>query len=290
MATIVAEIGCNHMGNVEPALEMITMAKNCGAHAAKFQKRTIRELFTDEQFNAPHPCPANAYGPTYGAHREALEFTALQHSSLKAKCEEVGILYCTSVWDVTSAKEIVALSPALIKVGSPSNLHFEMQKVLRDEYAGEVHISTGMSTPEEIERIVDFWEQSDQAKRVVLYACTSGYPVDFKDVCLLEIVRLQEAYKDRVKSIGFSGHHLGIAVDMGAVALGATWIERHFTKNRTFKGTDHSASLEEAGLRKLVRNAAALGDALRLKPASMLDVEVATRKKLKFQNEDNGPK
>merc|ERR1719428_2185684 len=108
----------------------------------------------------------------------------------------IGIEYSSSVWDTTSAKEIVQLNPTLIKVGSPSNQHFEMQKVLRDEYTGEVHISTGMTTKEEIEKIVTFWEEGkgDAKNRVVLYNCTSGYPVPFEDVCLLELKTLREMF------------------------------------------------------------------------------------------------
>merc|ERR1712057_26225 len=129
--------------------------------------------------------------------------------------------YSCSVWDTTSAREIASLNPKLIMVGSPSNTHGEMQKGLRDEYAGDVHISTGMTTKEEIEKIVKFWEQGkgDAKNRVVLYNCTSGYPVPFKDVCLLDIRLLQEKYQHRVKCIGFSGHHLGIAIDVAAYAL-----------------------------------------------------------------------
>src|SRR6185312_7780998 len=103
-----------------------------------------------------------------------------------------------------------------------------------------------------IEKIVSFFEEKDQAKdRLVVYSCTSGYPVPFPDVCLLEINNLRDHYGSRVKSIGFSGHHLGIAIDIAAYTLGAVWIERHFTKDRSWKGTDHAASLEVPGLQKL---------------------------------------
>ena len=104
----------------------------------------------------------------------------------------------------------------------------------------QVHISTGMTTKEEIEKIVSFWEEGkgDAKNRLVLYNCTSGYPVPFPDVCMLEINRLNELYGHRIKEIAFSGHHLGIAIDIAAYTLGAKWIERHFTKDRTWKGTD----------------------------------------------------
>merc|ERR1712137_1472879 len=146
-------------------------------------------------------------------------------------------------------------------------------------YEGEVHISTGMTTKEEIERIVQFWEQGkgNAKERVVLYNCTSGYPVPFQDVRLL-----QEKYQHRVKAIGFSGHHLGIAIDIGAYALGAQWVERHFTKDRTWKGTDHAASLETAGLTKLVRDLGAMYTSLTYKKEDILDLEKEMRAKLKW--------
>merc|ERR1711881_814795 len=141
--------------------------------------------------------------------------------------------------------------------------------VLRDEYTGEVHISTGMTTNEEI---VQFWEQGkgNAKERVVLYNCTSGYPVPFDNVCLLDLRELHAKYKDRVKALGFSGHHLGISIDIAAFALGATWNERHFTKDRTWKGTDHAASLEPTGLKSLCRNLKAAYQCMRYKEEEIL--------------------
>jgi len=281
---VIAEIGCNHKGELEVAKELLTLAKQAGATVGKFQKRTPKELLTPEQYNAPHPNPQNSYGASYGEHREFLELSLADHKHLQAHCKAIGLEYSCSVWDTTSAKEIVTLNPILIKVGSPSNTHFEMMKVLRDEYDGEVHISTGMTTKEEIENIISFWEQGrgNASKRVVLYNCTSGYPVPFTDVCLLDIRYLQEKYASRVQAIGFSGHHLGIAVDVAAYALGAQWIERHFTKDRTWKGTDHAASLEPAGLGKLVRDLNATYTCMTYKPTEILELEQAQRAKLKW--------
>ena len=115
----------------------------------------------------------------------------------------------------------------------------------------------------------------------MLYSCTSGYPVDFEDVCLLEITRLRERFGNIVKDIGFSGHHNGIAIDTVAYALGANYVERHFTLNRTWKGTDHAASLEPDGMRRLVRDLKATHLALRYKAQQVLPVEEVQRKKLK---------
>jgi sialic acid synthase len=281
---VISEIGCNHMGQFDIAKELIKLSKECGADVAKFQKRNNSELLTEEQYNAPHPNPWNSYGPSYGEHREALEFTVEQHLELKKYAESIGIAYSTSVWDTTSAKEIVGINPILIKVPSACNNNYNMLKVLRDEYKGEVHISFGMTTHEEEQQVIAFFEETDQAKkRLVIYSCTSGYPVPFKDVCLLEINRLYKYYEDRVKEIGFSGHHLGISIDIAAYTLGSTWIERHFTKDRTWKGTDHAASLEVPGLQKLVRDLSHTFEALQYKKEEILEIESVQRKKLKNQ-------
>lgn len=279
---IISEIGCNHMGQFEIALELIKLSKESGATVAKFQKRNNRELLTEEQYNAPHPNQYNSYGDTYGAHREFLEFSMEQHKELKKYAESIGIEYSTSVWDTSSAKEIIEVNPVLIKVPSACNNNFDMLKILRDEYKGEIHISFGMTTIAEEKIVIEFFEQTGQAKdRLVIYACTSGYPVPFKDVCLLEINRLYSEYGNRVKEIGFSGHHLGIAIDIAAYTLGAKWIERHFTKDRTWKGTDHAASLEVPGLQKMVRDLEHTFDALKTKETEILEIESVQREKLK---------
>ncbi|GHU73791.1 N-acetylneuraminate synthase [Bacteroidia bacterium] len=283
-ANIIAEIGCNHKGDMAIAKEMIKIAKIfCNADVVKFQKRNNKELLTEEQYNAPHPNPINAYGNTYGEHREYLEFNIEQHAMLKAYCEELGIIYSTSVWDLTSAKEITTLNPVLIKIPSACNNHYEMLDYLCNNYTGEIHISTGMSTHEEIETLVHFFEQHNRDQDVVLYACTSGYPVPFEDVALLEIQSLKEKYETRVKEIGFSGHHKGIAVDVAAYTLGAVWIERHFTLDRTWKGTDHAASLEPDGLRRLKRDLDSVYKALKIKSEEILPIEQVQRDKLKYK-------
>ena len=279
---IIAEIGCNHKGDMNIAKEMIKIAATyCNADIVKFQKRCNRELLTPEEYNAPHPNPNNSYGKTYGEHREFLEFNLEQHRQLQTWCREYGIEYSTSVWDVTSAKEICTLNPKLIKVPSACNLNKKMLEYLCDNFGGEIHLSFGMTTKEEEEQIVSFFEEKKRNNDLVIYSCTSGYPVPFEDVCLLEINRLRESYAKRVKAIGFSGHHLGIAVDSAAVALGAEFIERHYTLDRTWKGTDHAASLEPDGVRKLSRDCKAVFKALTYKPIDILEIESVQRNKLK---------
>lgn len=282
---IIAEAGCNHMGNMDIAKDLIkTAAVFCKADAIKFQKRCPKELLTEEQYNAPHPNPVNSYGETYGAHREFLEFNLDQHAQLKEWCEELGIIYSTSVWDLTSAKEIASLHPLFIKIPSACNTHFDMLKWLCDNYEGEVHLSFGMTTRDEEEQIVRLFEESGRAGDLILYNCTSGYPVPYEDICLLEITRMKEQYGDRVKGIGFSGHHLGISVDIAAYVLGAEFIERHFTIDRTWKGTDHAASLEPEGMRNLVCAIDDVHKSLSYKDVEILPIEQVQRDKLKYRN------
>lgn len=279
---VVAEIGCNHKGDIQIAKDLIKLAKEAGADYAKFQKRNPSELLTTEQYNLPHGVPYNAFGETYGKHREYLEFDINQHKELKQYCNQIEIGYACSAWDVTSAKGLISISPDYIKVPSACNTHFELLQELKDNYQGDIHISLGMTSAKEEKELMSFLSKVSK-ERLVLYSCTSGYPVDFNDVCLLEIKRLQNQYKDQIKEVAFSGHHLGIAIDVAAYTLGAAWIERHFTKNRTWKGTDHAASLEPPGLAKLVRNLKATYKSLTYKSSDILDVEQVQYEKLKYR-------
>jgi len=280
---IAAEIGCNHMGNFDIALEMIKSAKEyCKVDIVKFQKRHLKEIELTKNSRLPHPNEKNSFGDSYKEHREFLEFDVAQNKELKVYCDSIGIIYSTSVWDVTSAKEMITLETEFLKVPSACNNNYEMLKVLRDEFKGQVQLSIGMTSRKEVEEIISFFEETNQAKsRLLIYACTSGYPVPAKDVALLEINWLYHNYEERVNKIGFSGHHLGVALDVAAYTLGARWIERHFTKDRTWKGTDHAASLEPQGLQKLVRDLNASYKALNFKDSEILPIEQEQRYKLK---------
>ncbi len=297
MTTLIAEIGCNHGGDVAVAKRMIdvictycTELFDAEGRVAppiiKSQKRTPKELLSPDEYAAPHPVARHAFGPTYGAHREALELTRDEHQELQAHAKALGAIYTCSVWDLTAAQEMASLYPPFLKIPSACNLDFRMLQKLLGIYEGDIHISLGMTTPDEIETIVSFVERLGASKRTVLYACTSGYPVGFGEMYLHELTRLQRVYGHRVKAVGFSGHHLGIAADMAAVTLGAAYLERHFTLNRTWKGTDHAASLEPDGLRKLIRDVRNTELALRPRPTEMPAVEHVQRAKLKRRRTD----
>ena len=281
---LIAEAGCNHKGDMSVARDLIfTAAAYCKADAIKFQKRCPRELLTEEQYNAPHPNPANSYGATYGEHREFLELTVEQHAQLKKWCEEAVIVYSTSVWDMTSAKEIASLEPEFIKIPSACNNHYPMLEWLCDNYKGEIQVSLGMTTHEEEEKLISLFEEKGRAKDLVVFSCTSGYPVPYEDVCLMEIKRIIDTYGDRVKHVGFSGHHLGIAIDAAAYALGADIIERHYTLDKTWKGTDHAASLEPDEMHDLARDLRNIHAAMNYKSDEVLGIEAVQRAKLKYR-------
>ena len=154
---VVAEIGCNHKGDMAIAREMIGIAATFArCDYVKFQKRSNRELLTPDEYAAPHPNPINAYGSTYGEHREFLEFDLDQHRELRNYCAELGVGYASSTWDLTSAQEIASLEPDYIKVPSACNLDLTMLDYLVSEYAGDIHIALGMTTPDEVDEILQF--------------------------------------------------------------------------------------------------------------------------------------
>lgn len=281
---LVAEIGCNHKGDIEIAKEMISIAKHfCHADMVKFQKRNVKELLSKEQYNAPHPTPKNSYGSTYGLHREFLEFNLEQHQLLKDYCDSENIIYNASVWDLTSAKEISSLNPLQIKIPSATNNHYKMIEWLCCYYGGEIHVSLGMTTRAEEEELINLFRKTKRSSDVVLYACTSGYPVPYKDASLLEIKRIYGSYANEVKEIGFSGHHNGDSIDIAAYTLGASVIERHYTLNHAWKGTDHLASLEPKELRQLKINLMNTFEAMHYKNHELLPIEEIQREKLKYR-------
>lgn len=280
---LIAEIGCNHKGSVKIAKKMIDKAiRFCGADIVKFQKRDPKKLLTKEEYNSPHPVPANSYGDTYGEHREFLEFDIDTHKELKEYAENLGGEYSVSVWDWNSTKEVVEeLRPKHIKLPSALATHFEIYKYIIDNLPEAIlHISTGMTTQLERKYLLREAVLNKALDKTVFYLCTSTYPAQFEDLCLLSLDELTTSTKK--SGLGYSGHHKGIAIDIAAYTLGAQYIERHFTLDRTWKGTDHAASLEPQGLRKLKRDLMATHKALTRRPKNLLEKEKSQAKKLRW--------
>ncbi len=279
---LIAEIGCNHMGDMALAERFVDVASTfCEVDHVKFQKRSNRALLSPDAYDTPHPVPENSYGPTYGAHREYLEFSLDQHKSLKQYCEDRGVVYSSSVWDIPSLRDMVTLDPSYLKIPSATNTNLDLLDEACRTFAGQLHVSLGMTTRAEESAIVEVFRDNKRMDDLILYACTSGYPIQPADACLLEITRLVASYGDELHAVGYSGHHLGISLDIAAYTLGADYIERHFTLDRTWKGTDHAASLEPDGLRRVHRNLVQASEALHYRPTEILDIEEPQRAKLK---------
>ena len=279
--TIIAEIGCNHKGDLNIAKKMILSAAKCGAKYVKFQKRNNKYLL-GKKYNLPHPVPENSYGKSYGLHREFLEFNFKQHYELYKYCKKNKISYSTSLWEKRSAENFLKskIKCDFLKIPSACNLDFDLIEILTNKFKGKIHLSLGMTKIDEVEKIVEFFIKKNRNKDLVLYSCTSTYPSDFKDIGLLDIKKLKNKFSNIIHDVGFSGHHLGIAIDIAAYALGANYIERHFTLDRTWKGTDHAASLEPTGLTKLVRDLENTAKTMHEKK-EMSKSELIQRKKLK---------
>lgn len=278
-----AEIGINHQGNMDIAMLMTRMASNAGCYGVKFQKRHPRTLLGD-RYDTERTESRHNFGKTEGEHMEAREFTIEQHAELKSYAEGLGLAYSCSTWDMPSTLEILSLNPAHIKVASPMNQRTDILEAILEANVPVYHISLGMTTHEWRDELLEMFS----GRRVVWYTCTSCYPCENADTCLKEISSISSIFynlaeiDDSGYEYGFSGHHRGIAIDNAALALGATWFERHFTLDRTAKGTDHAASLEYAGLARLVRDLEATSSALCYRPdGGVLDCEVPSIAKLR---------
>lgn len=277
---IVAEVGAVHLGSMKSAFEHIGQAKICGANYVKFQKRHPPLCVPDHIKNLPHPNPDFSYGETYLEHRWALELDINDHVDLYNHCKKIGIGYAVSVWDLISAEEIIDyINPDYIKIPSACNTNFELIDMLYKEYSGDIHLSLGMTHKSEVDEIIDYTKK--YRDRTVIYHCTSEYPCDFDRLYLLEIPKLA-AILGRNKT-GFSNHGKGIAADIAAYVLGAKWIERHFTIDRTIKHSDAAASLEPSGLVKLCRDLKNVRLSLEEKQG-MSEEEESQRHKLRKEN------
>ena len=269
---VIAEIGQNHQGDLELAKELIRTAKLCGADAVKSQKRDIHSLLTPEEYSRPYDSP-HAFGQTYGEHREALEFSAEQWGELFDYARGIQIDLFASAWDLPSADLLNELGCPTFKVASASLTHLALLRRYAS-FGRPIILSTGMSSLEEIDAAFEVLRGTEH----YLLQCTSAYPAAFDSVNLRAMQSLGARYGC---TVGLSGHHRGIAIDSAAVALGARLIERHFTLDRTWKGSDHAASLEPMGLSKLVRDLRAVEAALGSPAKAIQPCELPARAKLR---------
>ena len=189
---VIAEIGCNHQGSIDNAEKLIESAAQNGATYVKFQKRNNKYLL-GKLYNKPHPVQENSFGISYGKHRDYLEFNIKEHEYLYQICKKNKIKYATSVWEIKSAKEILNSKIKLdyIKIPSACNLDFELLNFVTKKFKRKIHLSSGMTTGNELKKIIEFFVKKRRNKDLILYLCTSSYPCEARDICLLDLVKFK---------------------------------------------------------------------------------------------------
>jgi sialic acid synthase len=263
---VIAELGHNHQGQVETAKALIKAAHECGAQAVKLQKRDNRSLYTQEMYDKPYE-NENSFGPTYGQHREALEFGWDQYQELQAYARELGITLFATAFDFPSADFLAKLDMPAFKMASGDLTNIPLLTYVAS-FNKPMIISTGGGSLEDVQRA--YAAVMSINSQVCLLQCTASYPAAFEELNLRVITTYRERFPDVV--VGLSAHDSGIAMALVGYVLGARVVEKHFTLNHSMKGTDHAFSLEHSGLRRLVRDLkrakVALGDGIKRPLAS----------------------
>ena len=254
---IIAEIGINHNGDIEIAKKLIDASVEAGAQAVKFQKRTVEVVYSTDELLKPRD---SIFGKTNGDLKRGLEFGKKEYDIIDKYCKEKNILWTASCWDQDSLKFIMNYEPKFLKIASAS-LTDSSLLIEHKNTNLPIILSTGMSTMEQIEKAVNILER----KNLILLHCTSSYPCKIEELNLKAINTLIEKFS---LLVGYSGHEVGLATTVSAVALGSCVIERHITLDRAMWGSDQSASVEPIGFKKLVNNIRAtemaLGDGIKI--------------------------
>jgi N-acetylneuraminate synthase len=250
---VIAEIGLNHNGSVDLAMELIDVAADSGAQAVKFQKRTP-DISTPEHMKST--LRETPWGTmTYLDYRYRVEFSREQYVEIGDYATLRGLDWFASPWDEPSVHFLEDLNVVAHKIASASVTDLEMLRTL-SATGKPIILSTGMSTLEQIDRAVAVL---DPEKLIILHA-TSTYPLPPEEANIRMIPALQLRYPGI--PIGYSGHERGLQISIAAVALGAVAVERHITLDRTMWGSDHAASLEPQGFEHLIRDIRVVGEAM----------------------------
>jgi N-acetylneuraminate synthase len=242
---VIAEIGINHNGSLELAKKLIDGAVLSGADAVKFQKRTPEKCVPREQWQVERDTPWGRM--TYIDYRRRMEFGEAEFAAIDRHCRERGILWFASSWDDESVDFMEQFDPPCHKAASASLTDHDLLRKMRST-GRPLMLSTGMSTMQEIERAV----AAVAGGPLLLAHATSTYPCPLSDLNLRMLNTLKRQFAEC--PIGYSGHETGLAPTWAAVALGATFVERHITLDRAMWGSDQAASVEIGGLMRLISN------------------------------------
>ena len=268
---IIAEIGINHNGDIEIAKQLMDVAVETGCDAVKFQKRTPEICVPEEQKSIPRETPWGSM--TYFEYKKRIEFEQPEFEQIDAYAKKIGIDWFASPWDVPSVDFLEGFNVPCQKIASACLTDSELLNAVNKTKTTTI-LSTGMSSIEEIDKAVSLLNNVPLA----IAQATSTYPAEASELNLRAIQTFAEKYK---VPVGYSGHERGLQVTIAAVALGATFIERHITLDRSMWGTDHSASLEPEGLKKLVRDIRIIELALGDGKKKVYDSEIPIRAKLR---------
>lgn len=255
-AYVIAEIGHNHQGDVEKAKALVRAARECGADAVKLQKRDNAQLYTRALYDAPYD-NEHSFGRTYGEHREALELSAAEWLELREFSREEGITLFGTVFDQPSADFLHELDLPAFKIASGDLTNTPLLRHVAT-LGRPIFLSTGGGTMDDVERAVDTILPLNA--QLCVMQCTASYPCEVEELNLGVIESYRERFPDLV--IGLSDHQSGIAMSLVGYMLGARVIEKHFTLNHAWKGSDHAFSLMPEGMRRLVRDLHRVPDAV----------------------------
>ena len=268
MVKIISEIGINHNGCIEKCKELIMLSKVAGADYVKIQKRNPDVCVPEHQKTKMRKTPWGEM--TYLEYKHRMEFSEEQIKELCEYSQSIGIDFFASVWDLDSVK-LMSKYTKIAKLGSASINDLELCKATRQAF-DFVIISTGMSTEEEIEAAVEASQPN------VIMHTNSTYPCPVEDLNLRYMEHMKEKWGKSME-IGYSGHEYGLVTTYAAVAMGATWVERHVTLDRNMWGSDHSSSIEPDGLIKLVKGIRSIEKAIQYEPGPRKQFEGENAKK-----------
>ena len=269
---IIAEIGINHNGSLEQAKKLIDGAVFAGCDAVKFQKRTPELSTPKDQWDIERDTPWGRM--TYIEYRHRVEFGYNEYAQINEYCAQKGIHWFVSPWDDGAVQFVQQFDPLAIKLASATITDIGLLERVRD-LEKPVILSTGMSTMQEVENAIAFLG----TKNLLLAQSTSTYPCKVNELNLLVIRSFMEKYM--TVPIGYSGHETGLAPTLAAVALGASFIERHITLDRAMWGTDQAASVEIGGMFRLVKDIRDIENALGDGKKVVYESERASQKKLR---------
>ncbi|ARF57095.1 N-acetylneuraminate synthase family protein [Streptomyces gilvosporeus] len=269
---ITGEIGINHNGDLENAFALIDAAADAGCDAVKFQKRTPEICTPRDQWDIERDTPWGRM--TYIDYRHRVEFDEDGYRAIDEYCKKRGIAWFASPWDVESVAFLEKFEVPCYKVASASLTDDDLLRAMRAT-GRTVILSTGMSTPKQIRHAVEVLGSDN----ILLCHATSTYPAKAEELNLRMINTLQEEYPN--VPIGYSGHETGLQTTLAAVALGATFVERHITLDRAMWGSDQAASVEPGGLTRLVRDIRTIEESLGDGVKKVYESELGPMKKLR---------